>query len=263
MMKYIKINIVLLKNAFIRDLKVPGVVISSIVFELLEIVISIIFFNLIFSNTKSLGGWNFYQVLTLYSFAKFISGFHGAWFKRGVQSLAQQLVRLGDLDFYLSKPLSSMLFVSVSKPRIYPFLDCSFSIFLGIYSIIHSGMVVGIDNFLWFIVLAILGISLYYFLSILTVIPVFWFIRLWALNSVIYRVNQFMRYPANIFSPVLKFSLFVFFPIMTASYFPVSTLFYNPSWKAILFVFLITIAFGIITTSFWKLGLKKYGSASS
>jgi len=262
-MKYIKINMVLFKNAIIRDLKIPGVVISGILFELLEVTVSIIFFNLIFGNTKSLGGWNFYQVLTLYAFAKFIIGFHNAWFKKGIQSMSQDLVRRGELDFYLAKPVNSMYMVSVSKPRVYTFINCLFSAGLGIYSIVHSGINIGADNIFWFVILAILGITLYYFLSIITITPVFWFIRLWGLQGIMYRVNQFMRYPVNIFSPILKFSLFIFFPIMTASYFPVSTLFYDPSWKAILFVFFITIIFGIITNSFWKLGLKRYGSASS
>lgn len=263
MKKYIKVTTMLFKNALIRDLKIPGVVASSIIFELLEIIISIVFFNIIFANTGSLGGWNFYQVLTLYAFAKFINGFYGACFKRGIQSMAQELVRMGNLDFFLTKPLNSMYFVSVSKPRIYTFINCLLSLFLGIYSISHTGITIGTDNILWFLVLTMAGIMLYYFLGIITIVPVFWFIRLWALQSVLSRMNTFSRYPANIFAPILKFSLFVFFPVMTASYFPISALFYDQSWKAILFVFIITIVFGIITTSFWKRGLKKYGSASS
>lgn len=263
MKKYFKVTNMLLRNALIRDLKMPGVVASSVLFELLEITISIVFFDLIFTNTGSLGGWNFYQVLTLYAFAKFINGFYGAFCKRGIQSMAQELVRMGNLDFFLTKPLNSMYFVSVSKPRVYTFINCLLSLFLGIYSIAHTGIAIGIDNVFWFVVLAIAGIVLYYFLAVITIVPVFWFIRLWALQSVMTRMNQFMRYPANIFAPFLKFSLFVFFPVMTASYFPVSALFYNPGWKSILFVFIITFMFGIITTSFWKMGLRKYGSASS
>jgi ABC-2 type transport system permease protein len=263
MNKYIKVNWILFKNAWIRDAKIPGVVLPSIFFELLEITISVVFFNLIFANTKELGGWNFYQVLVLYSFAKMINSIHGGWFKRGVQSISTDMIRMGDLDFYLTKPIDAMFLVSASKPRIYTFLNVAFSLSLAVYAIAKGGIHIGAVNLIWFIVLAVFALVLFYCLSVITVTPAFWFTRLWSLQSLLGRLNQFMRYPATIFSPILRTLLFVLLPIMAISYIPVTILFGNPSWYLIPYLMTITVIFVIITKSFWNLGLKKYGSASS
>lgn len=263
MKKYIRINLTLYRNAFLRDLKIPGVVISSLLMELTEIAVSIIFFNLIFANVQSLGGWSYWQVLFLYAYAKVLVGLHQSWTRLGIRSMAESMIRQGDLDFYLTKPVNAMFLVSISKPRIYSLLNASFSIALGVYALLHTDVQFSIINTFWFIIVGILGFILYYFLQFLTVIPVFWLIRLWSLRDIINRLSQFSRYPAGVFSRSMKALLFVFFPVLATTYVPVSMLFEKPDWKIILYMFVITVVFAIITTSFWKLGLRKYGSASS
>lgn len=262
MKKYFKINLALFHNAWVRDLQIPSVVITGWLFEILLITVTIVFFNVIFSNVKTLAGWNFYQVLFLYAFARTITDLHGGWTKRGIQSMAAEMVRLGQLDFYITKPVDSMFFVSISKPRIYIFVSAMFNVVVGIYALTAGNFELHFMNVIWFLILAILSMILYYDLQLITIIPVFWFIRLWALQSLVQRLGEFMRYPINIFSMPLKIALFVLFPILAVSYIPVSTLF-APNYKMILYLFCVTLIFSFITKAFWKLGLRKYGSASS
>mgnify|MGYP001615428366 CR=1 FL=1 len=263
MIKYLKINWILFKNAYIRDSKIPGVVFSNIAFHLIEIAVTIIFFRVIFSNVEELAGWNFYQVLFLYAFAKVIISIHNGWVRVGLNRFANELIRRGDYDFYLVKPVDPMILVSISQPRIYNFIAVLFELGLCIYAIIAGQIQIGLVNFMWFLYLAFFGLVLYYFLSVLTVAPAFWFVRLWSLQDLMSRLNQVMRYPVGVFPPFIRVILMAVFPIMAISYLPVYTLFYPPKIEYIIYILLITLIFGFIASYVWHLGNKKYSSASS
>lgn len=262
-LKYLKINLILFKNAFIRDLKIPGFVFSATIVRIIEIIVSIIFFNVLFSFTDNLAGWNYYQILFLYSFVRFINLIHSGWLKAGIKSIATEMIRRGDLDFYLTKPVDTMFLVSINRPRIYVFINLFFIVGVGIWAVAKGQMALGWENVLWFIILTILSLILYYYLTILTVIPAFWFIRLWSLQDIMNRMNTFMRYPAGIFPISIRIALFTIFPILAVSYIPVASFFEPPKISYIIYMIITTIVFSLLTRFFWQLGEKHYGSASS
>lgn len=263
MKKYYKILAILLRNSYIRDSKIPGFVISNMVFNLVEILFTIIFFNVIFNNTETLAGWNFYQILFLYMIAKFVSSFHGIFTKRGTNNMSHDLIRQGDLDLYLIKPADPMFMVSISRPQVYGVISIIFELMLAGYAIAHTGITIGALNIIWFIILMFLSIILFYYLRWITLIPVFWTIRLFSLRDIMSRLGQFMRYPAGVFPAMIKWALFVLFPIMIVSYIPARTIFYSPNILIIGYMFIITLVFAIFTKYLWNLGLRHYGSASS
>jgi ABC-2 type transport system permease protein len=263
MIKYLKINWIIFKNAFIRDSKIPGVVFSSISFHIVEIAVTIIFFRVIFANTSELAGWNFYQVLFLYAFAKVIISINNGWFRSGLKKFSNELIRMGDYDFYLIKPVDPMILVSISQPRLYNFIAVLFEIGICFYAVSAGQMQIGIINFFWFLYLAFFGLVLYYFLSVLTIVPTFWFVRLWSLQDLMGRLSQVMRYPSGVFPPFIRAILMTVFPIVAVAYLPVYTLFNPPKIEYIIYIALATIIFGVVTNFLWHLGNKHYSSASS
>lgn len=263
MKKYYKILKILLRNAYIRDSKIPGYVFSGIAFNVVEITFTVVFFNVIFNNTQTLAGWNFYQILFLYMVAKVVTSVNATFTKNGTNSMSEELIRHGGLDIYLTRPADPMILVSLSKPRIYGIISVAFEAVLAIYALAHTGINYGVANILFFFIMFALSFILYYFLRWITLMPAFWFIRLYSLRDLMGKFNQFMRYPAGIFPSVLKYALFVFFPILTISYIPTRTLFYQPRFEFIIYMFVATFVFGIITKLLWQAGLKHYGSASS
>lgn len=263
MFKYFKINWIIFKNAYIRDMKIPGQIFSKILFQLVEIIITIVFFDIIFSNTKTLAGWNFYQVLFLYAFSMFIIAVTNAWTRGGLKQMAAELVRRGDYDFYLTKPVNPMILVSISKPRIYQFIGALFDLGLCAYAILAGNITITLSNLIWFLVIAFFGFILYYFLVVLTVVPAFWFVRLFALQDLMGRMNQFMRYPLGVFPPFIRVALMTAFPIIAVAFLPTQALFGEIKIEYIVYIILLTIFFALITNFIWKQGEKRYSSASS
>lgn len=263
MRKYIKVNLRFMKNALIRDLKIPGMNISYMLAEVVQIIVMIIFFDIIFGSSGSFGGWSFYQVLFLYFFARVMFDIDQGWTRPGLRMLAKSLVRTGELDFFLIKPIDPMIHVAIHKPHIYKFASAAANLGLALWCLSKTGLEVGAANYFWFIVLALLGTILYFCVNIITLIPVFWFIKLYSLSSLAGKLSTIMRYPARIYSLPIKVMFFVFIPLLVITYLPVATLFGPINYLYISYAILITVIFFILARLLWRQGLKNYSSASS
>jgi ABC-type uncharacterized transport system permease subunit len=213
-------------------------------------------------HTKTLGGWDIYQVLFLYAFSQTISIIHGAWTKGGLNSLANELIRLGDYDFYRTKPFDAMTLVSISKPRAYALIKLLFNFSILIFALVHCGPL-PLINYFWFLILFILSFFLYYAIKIVTVVPSFWVIKSWGLTDLMDKLSNLMRYPASVYPWLLNFLLSTVFPILAITYLPVKTLLFEPKLSQIAYMFALTAIFMLIARLIWRLGEKRYGSASS
>lgn len=262
-MKFLKIIKILMKNAIIRDSKISGYVSASIIQDLASITVNIVFFNVIFSNITSLGGWNFYQVLFLYAFSKTIASLSYAFTRMGLRDLGEHMIKFGDYDFHIIKPVDTMALVSFSRPRPTSLITASFYMSLAIYSAIKTDINIGPTNILWFLFLTIFGFIIFYCLEVVTVIPAFRLIRVWSLPEIVPKMVEFMRYPAGIFSLSFKIFLFGAFPILAASYIPAEILFYPPKASNIIYLVAIATVFFIIVRKLWKVLERGYSSASS
>ncbi|OQB06076.1 MAG: hypothetical protein BWY19_00505 [bacterium ADurb.Bin212] len=263
MIKYFKIFRIILINAYLRDSIIGGVIIFNLVISLLEIIMTIILFNIIFANVTSLAGWNYYQVLFIFSMMKLTSVLSGLIYRKGLGKMANEMVRMGDYDFHLAKPVNPMIMVSLCEPKIYQIITLFAVVTLAIFSAIKSTVAIPMINIIFFGIFFILGQILFYFLSVISIVPTFWFVRLYSLYDVMNRFLQFARYPAGIYSNILKAFLFVVFPVLAVTYIPAWVLFNPIDYRYAIYMVLVTVFFGFIATKLWRLGEKHYGSASS
>lgn len=262
-MRYLKIIWVLAKNSWIRDSKITGYFISAISFRILEITVTIIFFKILFANTTSLAGWSYFEVLFLYAFARGVVDLNGAFIKRGVRSLAENLIRTGELDFFLLRPIDTIFLVSFSKPKMLDLLNCFFEIGIGVYAVTAGHLAINAANTIWFIFLGLFGIIIYYFLSILVITPAFWVIRLWSIQYTMNRLGQLMQYPAGVLPNLIRLTFYSLFPILAVAYLPVRVLFWGPKIEYVAYMLIITIILGVAVKIIWRKGEQGYSSASS
>jgi len=254
---------VLIKNSWIRDAKIGGYQIGVFAYRVLEITVTLVFFQIIFSNIESLAGWTYYEILFLYAFSKIVIDLGSTLFKVGVRSISENLVRTGELDFFLLRPVNTMFLISFSKPRVLDSINCIFSVAIGYYALIAGNIAIKSENIIWFLFLALFGVVIYYFLSVLVITPAFWVVKLWSIKYVMNRLGQLMQYPAGILPGAIRMIFFTAFPILAVSYIPVRVLFWGPKLEYVVYMIVITLILGIVTRAIWKLGERSYASASS
>ena len=262
MKKFFKINAILFRNAWIRDSKISGFIISNIIAQFFDLLASLALIGIIFLQTETIGGWNVYQTLFLLSFIQLIATIHSCWTKSGSNTFAYELVRQGDYDFYLTKPFDSMILVTISKPRVYPVAKIIFEILVMAYALNNLERLPMV-NYFWFLILFIFSLLTFYFLKVATIVPTFWTVRGWSLTAIMDKVVQLVKYPAAVYPRILTIALSTVFPILVVSYLPVQSLLFEPKLTYIGYSMIITIVFATATRLLWRLGEKNYGSASS
>lgn len=262
MKKFFRLNYILIRNAWIRDAKISGVIFSHFLLQMFDIFVSIIFLRVVFLAAPTVGGWDIYQTLFLYAFVQEIGIIHSSWFKRGVNAMTDDLIRMGNYDFYLAKPYDSMLLVSISKPRIYTMLKAVMFVGVAVYALAHMAPL-PLINYFWFAVLFCFAFILYSSIKILTIVPVFWIIKASSLSDIMDRTLNIMRYPATIYPRFMIAIFSTIFPILVISYLPAETLFFAPKISYIVYSIFISLLFLILARYAWKVGERSYSSASS
>lgn len=262
MKKFIKINLILIRNAWVRDSKISGYILSQILLQAFDVFVSVAFIKIVFLVSPQVGGWNIYELLFLFSYLQLVGTLNSSWLKRGVNSMAEEMIRMGEYDFYLTKPYDTLTLVSISKPRIYTMAKFFMYLAIMIYALSNIGGL-PLVNYLWLGFLFVNSFLLFHAMRVLIVTPVFWTIRASSLTDVMDRMMHIMRYPATIYPRVLMLIFSTVFPILVISYFPVRSVLFQPDLRYIIYVVAITIIFNFLSRFFWNLGEKNYSSASS
>jgi ABC-2 type transport system permease protein len=217
--------------------------------------------HVMFQQTETVGGWTFYQALTLYGVYLFLEEFAVNFLSVNVGALPG-LIRRGDLDFILLKPVSSQLLISTRK-----FILTSLPALLLGLGVMFYGM--------WAmqtLSAATLALSLLFLLCAMLIMYAiwtllhtlaFWFVRIENIAQLFYAVFEVARFPVTAYPSWLR-AVFTFaIPVAYMTTIPASAASGIVHWP--LAIWAPVIALGGVWAShlFWQFALKHYTSASS
>ena len=97
-----------------RMMEYKGDFLTGVIGFLIVQVFNILFLNIIFSQIPTLVGWSFYEVLFIYGFSLIPKGIDHMLFDN-LWAMGHWLVRKGDFDKYLTRPINPMFHVMAEK----------------------------------------------------------------------------------------------------------------------------------------------------
>jgi ABC-2 type transport system permease protein len=217
--------------------------------------------HVMFQQTESIGGWGFYQALTLYGVYLFLEEFTVDFLAVNVGDLPS-LIRRGDLDFILLKPVGSQLFVSIRK-----FVLTSLpALLLGLGVMLYGMWMQETMNIASLaLALAFLLCAMLIMYAIWTILHTlaFWFVRIENIAQVFYAVFEVARFPITVYPGWLRTAFTFIVPVAFMTTVPASAASDAIDWT--LAIWAPVIALGGLWAShlFWQFALKHYTSASS
>jgi viologen exporter family transport system permease protein len=217
---------------------------------------------LVFSHTQQLNGWSQPELLAVLGIQILMGGVIQAVIQPNMTRLIEE-VRLGKLDYALTKPEDSQVLVSVREVRIWEGVDLlTGAIVLGIaISSLHRG--IGSIEALAFAAALVLGAAMIYCFWLIVTTGAFWLVRMDQIVELFEGVYQTGRWPVGVYPTWLRYGLTFLVPIAFAVTVPAEavtsrlhglTLLGAAGFAALLFAF---------TRWFWKLGLRHYSGASA
>jgi len=218
--------------------------------------------SIIFSNTKTLGGWGPGELIALLGVFRLVNTLMAALIWPATEKFNTS-VRDGSLDYTLLQPANSLFLISFSRIVVWRVWDLALGIILLVIGLSISGGSASLVGLGTFIVLVITGMLVIYSLWIVLVAATFWFVKFDNNVTILHALLDTGRYPSTIYPPWLRLIVTFLVPVAVATTVPMQALRGDlTAWQVLMFFSIGVVAF-LVAYQVWRLGVRKYSGASS
>jgi ABC-2 type transport system permease protein len=218
--------------------------------------------KVIYLNTPSVAGWSEAEAMVLTGTYGLVQGLFAVVAYQNLSKLPEQ-VRVGTLDFVVTKPVSALFLVSTRYVKLDSVGNLLSSVLVLLYGIGMAGAWPTAPHVAAWGYLVGCGLVLYFSFYLLLMTLSFWLIRvenLAVLSDVIFHIG---RYPVDIFRRWM-WHLFVYIiPLAFTASFPARALFGKLGAGYLALGAVLAAAMLLAAVAFWRVGLRAYASASS
>lgn len=250
------------RASIVREMEFRGNFIMGLIRQLLWLGAFLLLIELIFYNTTSLAGWNREEVLIVLGLSRLIEGFMGVVFVGNIIRISD-LVQKGTFDFILARPLPKQFSAFFSRVDIGAIGNTLAGIAVVAYALVKLPGAVSFTQLGLALLLAALGITIYYSLLVSIASLVFYIERiesLWSFNNLF---SEPLTVPFDVLPRGPRIALTYFLPIAFVVFVPAQALTERFTWSQLPFAIGITVVFFAFANLVWRAGLRRYSSASS
>lgn len=264
--RYVRLIGSLGRYSLARELAFRGNFLAKVAVEVIWLGIMLAFYRTVFARTAVIASWTEPQYLFFVGCFFAMNGLIEMLFLENCEGFAE-LVRTGDLDFLLLRPIDEQFLISCRK------VDWSTA-----PNILMGSAVMGLALSLghWsfepqrvaaFLVTFLCGVAIAYsFMLMLTSLSV-WMVRNQSLMEMWWLFSSLARYPKEIFANTWAEGIGRFFtyvlPILLVVNVPAQAMVKALDWRVVSFTLLATAVLVGVSRKFFQKALRSYRSASS
>ena len=229
----------------------------SILYELMNGVMNVVFLYVMFNHINTLAGWSKEDVLLLVAIGYFIDVTCVMLFI-GVISIPEYILN-GTMDVFLTKPVNPKFLLSFRRPNSVQILNVIISL-LFLSSIIYTRKP-EIVAILLFGISMVCSIVIMYLLMSSIVYLSFWTVKIGNTWQIIEQFNSISNKPAEIYPRAVRAVMTFIIPSLVMINFPARIIVYADYSILLTHTFPITIVLYVINCIIFKQGIKHYSGA--
>jgi ABC-2 type transport system permease protein len=173
------------------------------------------------------------------------------------------LIRTGKLDFFLAQPGSAQFLISTRYFEPGSVVGTLVAIVVCCVACAHLTLDLSIPGLVLFPALVLFGVLIHYALLLTLMSASFWMTRAQGFINAYYNVFQIARLPREAFSGVARIAFTSVVPLLLIANVPAGTLLHGIRWNDLFGMGAVTFLLLALSTGIFRLGLRRYGSASS
>jgi ABC-2 type transport system permease protein len=259
--RYWKIYKTFFSSSFRRELEFRVNFFAKVIQNIMWIFFFLMILLVVYGNTDSVAGWSRGESFVLAATIFLMSAFSSALFF-SLQEIPQQ-VRMGTLDFVVTKPLDSQFWVSVRKFNFDQIGTLIAGLVMVGIGVTQAGVSPSLTQWLAYSVLVFASLVLYYSFNLALMTTAIWLVRvdnLWVLGE---SATQVARFPLDIYGASLQRFLTFVVPLGFLATVPARMLVLAVDWPMTLVGVLWAAAAFLLSRRFWRYAMRHYSSASS
>ena len=272
---YRRVWLTFARNALIREMTFRGNFIITVLTRALWFCSQVLLFKIIFSNVAQITeGWNEYQYFAFMATGMLINALIESLFMPNAANFSE-LIRTGNLDFALLKPIDTQFLISFEKMDLAMLNQVLLSIGLLVYALsnLPVGVGVTIGGVALYLLFVVAGVTIFYSLMISLASTAIWFGRNQGLYDFWFYITAFARYPQSIYlgtamviGNVLAIAFTWIIPVLLVVTVP-ARLLVKPlekgNWGLAAVGLVAALSGLVISRAIFQWSLKSYRSASS
>ncbi|HKX74712.1 MAG TPA: ABC-2 family transporter protein [Acidimicrobiia bacterium] len=215
-----------------------------------------------FRFSDSIQGWTYDQLLVVMGLFFAINGLRQMLIQPNLSRMSEY-IRMGTLDFLLTKPVSSQFMVSFRHVGVYNWLDPLLGLGLVVFALARSQRPLGLTALLAFSLLSLAGLAVVYAISLMVQSLAIWAIGSEGLDDLIQGMVEAGRFPVQMYRGVVRALLTFVIPVAMLTTFPAQALVGEVAMPVIVNVTLVAVALLWISARIWRLALRHYSGASA
>lgn len=262
MRRYLRLLGIFYKAALLTDLEYRANFIVNIFLSLIGICWSVAGVAIFFLHTDEIRGWHFNELMIVLGLFLVFLGIVEMLLVPNVQDLMEH-IRLGTLDFILTKPINSQFHASLRRINIWRMVDVLMGVGVVSYGIAHMPAWPSLPQILLFPILCLCGIIILYSLVMLLATSAFWFVQLENVMELLSTFFEAGRFPITIFPAWVRILLTFIIPVAFITTVPASVLLGRLDGMFALYSLGVTAALFATSVLYWRYALRHYSSASS
>ena len=261
-MTYLRLLWIHLRLGILNELQYRTNLVVQLVQSAVGLVTALLGLGIVFSKTDKLGGWLPAELLALVGVYTLVSGLTQLVVRPSLQRFMED-IRLGTLDFTLTKPVDAQALVSMRQIEIWKLVDVVVGLVVLGVAIAQLGATIGPAEALAFAVALLAGAAIIYSFLLILATCAFWWVRLDNILNIFQSMYEAGRWPIGIYPPWLRYILTFLVPVGFAITVPTEGLVGRLTSPTLVGAIALAIVLPLIARAFWKFGVRHYSGASA
>ena len=266
---YLRVLATFLRNALVREMTFRSNFLITVVTRGFWFVAQLALFEIIYGNVRAINDWSRPEYFGFMATAMLVNSLVETFFMPNCANFSE-MIRTGNLDFVLLKPVDPQFLVSFEKVELANLTQGALACGLLGYSVSQLDLTLSVGGVLLYAVLVLSAVAFFYSLMIALAATSVWLGRNQGLYDFWFYITVFARYPRSIYAgtaagDAIRYAFTYLVPILLVTSIPARELLSKPITEPWL-VALVPVAglLGLfVSRKVFLWSLTKYRSASS
>ena len=261
-MTYLRLLWIHLRLGVLNELQYRTNLVVQLVQSVVGLGTALLGLGVVFSKTDNLAGWRPAELLAIVGVYTLVSGISELVVRPSLARFMED-IRLGNLDFTLTKPVDAQMLVSMRQIEVWKLVDVVVGLVVLGVAIVQLGASIGPAQAVGFVVALLAGMTIIYSFLMILATCAFWFVRLDNILNIFQSMYEAGRWPIAIYPPWLRTILTFLVPIGFAITVPAEGLVGRLTVLTLAGALALAIALPLIARWFWQIGVRHYSGASA
>jgi ABC-2 type transport system permease protein len=261
------------RNALVREMTFRGNFLINLVTRAFWFTAQITLFKIIYSNVDFISGWTEPQYFAFMATGMLINAIIETFFMPNCANFSE-LIRTGNLDFVLLKPIDTQFLISCEKMQLAMVNQIVLALSLLGYALYQIGEPLSFSQIVTYLTFLVVGVAFFYSLMITLASMSVWMGRNQGLYDFWFYITVFARYPRSIYNgvdpdrleagEVLQTAFTFIIPILLVVTVPASVIAKSmDNWKFPAIALGTSLMGLVVSRRVFNTALRSYRSASS